>query len=372
MRHVNYCEAPKLMDPNIRRYLRDNSSAQIQIPSRILWGSNPKMEKQPITVQQTRWLGRQGARWHQDRVLSLATSAMAHNKTLEGDRRRGSRAMEADMDASLDFLELEAHLVFDLGNADSKRWMSLADCCSSYLPAEDSLSGLDSSGYNDSTSSPDGATSSRSTASTRATRASKNIVEERVRRRRLNEKLYAIRGVVPNITKMDKASIIQDAVAYIEELQEQERRILAEVSDLEAGGCTAVVKSAASTGSEGVEDAGVGFSPRKKMRRTASSSSSINDVVTSPATHPVLLELEVIPIAEKLAVVSMRHDNAQHVMAKIYKALDSLRLKVINSSVTVVDGRTVHTMFIETEETDSVETIKEMVQATLSHLEFSM
>ncbi|XP_037403871.1 uncharacterized protein LOC119266713 isoform X1 [Triticum dicoccoides] len=190
--------------------------------------------------------------------------------------------MEADMDASLDFLELEAHLVFDLGDADSKRWMSLADCCSSYLPAEDSLSGLDSC-YNDSTGSP-------STASTRATRASKNIVEERDRRRRLNEKLYAIRGVVPNITKMDKASIIQDAVAYIEELQEQERRILAEVSDLEAGGCTAVVvKSEASTGSEGVEDAGVGFSPPKKTRRTASSS-SINDPVTSPATHPVLLE----------------------------------------------------------------------------------
>ncbi|XP_037403873.1 uncharacterized protein LOC119266713 isoform X3 [Triticum dicoccoides] len=194
--------------------------------------------------------------------------------------------MEADMDASLDFLELEAHLVFDLGDADSKRWMSLADCCSSYLPAEDSLSGLDSC-YNDSTGSP-------STASTRATRASKNIVEERDRRRRLNEKLYAIRGVVPNITKMDKASIIQDAVAYIEELQEQERRILAEVSDLEAGGCTAVVvKSEASTGSEGVEDAGVGFSPPKKTRRTASSS-SINDPVTSPATHPVLLEFRIL------------------------------------------------------------------------------
>ncbi|VAH55894.1 unnamed protein product [Triticum turgidum subsp. durum] len=272
--------------------------------------------------------------------------------------------MEADMDASLDFLELEAHLVFDLGDADSKRWMSLADCCSSYLPAEDSLSGLDSC-YNDSTGSP-------STASTRATRASKNIVEERDRRRRLNEKLYAIRGVVPNITKMDKASIIQDAVAYIEELQEQERRILAEVSDLEAGGCTAVVvKSEASTGSEGVEVAGVGFWPLKKTRRTASSS-SINDPVTSPATHPVLLELEVMPIAEKLAVVSMRHDNAQHVMAKMYKALDSLRLKVITSSVTFVDGRTVHTMFIEMEETDSVETIKEMVQAALSHLEFLM
>lgn len=282
------------------------------------------------------------------------------------------------MDASLDFLELEAHLVFDLGSAAadryvmSKRWISLADCCSSYLPAEDSLSGLDSSCLNDSAGSPDGATSSPSTASTRTTRESKNVVEERDRRRRLNEKLYAIRGVVPNITKMDKASIIQDAVAYIEELQEQERRILAEVSDLEAGGCTAVVKSEASTGSEGVENAGVGFSRRKKMRRT-SSSSSINDAVASPATHPVeIFELEVTPIEEKLAVVSMRHNNTQHVMAKMYKALDSLCLKVITSSVAVADGRTVHTMFIETEEMDGAETIKEMVQAALSHLEFSM
>jgi hypothetical protein len=54
--------------------------------------------------------------------------------------------------------------------------------------------GLDEafSGYYDS-SSPDGAASSA---------ASKNIVSERNRRRKLNERLFALRAVVPNITKV--------------------------------------------------------------------------------------------------------------------------------------------------------------------------
>ncbi|XP_017699987.1 transcription factor bHLH35-like isoform X2 [Phoenix dactylifera] len=86
--------------------------------------------------------------------------------------------------------------------------------------------GLDEaiSGYYDS-SSPDVASST----------AAKNLVMERNRRRQINERLYALRSVVPNITKMDKASIIKDAISYIQELQEQERRILAEISELESG-----------------------------------------------------------------------------------------------------------------------------------------
>lgn len=229
---------------------------------------------------------------------------------------------------------------------------------SMYLPAEDSLSGLYFC-YDDS-SSPDGA-SSWSTATTRATRASKNIIMERDRRRRLNEKLYTLRGVVPNITKMDKASIIQDAIAYIEALQEQERQLLAEISDLETDNCTA------SVGSQAEED-GVGLPRRRKMRRT-SSASSINDAITSPATYPVqILELEVTNVAEKLSVVSLRHGKARDAMAKVCGALQSLCLKVITASVTTVAGSMVHTMFVETEGMDGAQTIKEMIQVALHHL----
>ncbi|KAK4483754.1 hypothetical protein RD792_010956 [Penstemon davidsonii] len=64
--------------------------------------------------------------------------------------------------------------------------------------------------------------------------ASKNIFSERNRRKKLNERLYELRSVVPNITKMDKASIIRDAIEYIKSLDDEERKIKAEISELES------------------------------------------------------------------------------------------------------------------------------------------
>ncbi|KAF7072093.1 hypothetical protein CFC21_077273 [Triticum aestivum] len=173
--------------------------------------------------------------------------------------------MESDMEVSLDF-SWETPSFFELCDADSM-----------HLPAEDSLSCL----YEDSMSSPEGASSG-------LTRrwAGRNMLNERDRRMRLNEKLYAIRGVVPNITKMDKASIIQDAIAYIEELQEQERQILAAPR---TDGGAAVVQA------DSTVDDGIG-SPPRKIRRTTSASSMCSPPRkirrTTPATHPVqILEL---------------------------------------------------------------------------------
>ncbi|CAA2934891.1 transcription factor bHLH35-like [Olea europaea subsp. europaea] len=64
--------------------------------------------------------------------------------------------------------------------------------------------------------------------------ANRNIVSERNRRKKLNERLYALRSIVPNITKMHKESIVEDAIDYIQKLQEEERKIQAEISDLES------------------------------------------------------------------------------------------------------------------------------------------
>ncbi|KAK8928905.1 Transcription factor FER-LIKE IRON DEFICIENCY-INDUCED TRANSCRIPTION FACTOR [Platanthera zijinensis] len=63
---------------------------------------------------------------------------------------------------------------------------------------------------------------------------SKTIVSERRRRGRMKERLYELRSMVPNITKMDKSSIIGDAVAYVRELQGQEKKLAEEISNLES------------------------------------------------------------------------------------------------------------------------------------------
>ncbi|KAG8095884.1 hypothetical protein GUJ93_ZPchr0013g37262 [Zizania palustris] len=66
---------------------------------------------------------------------------------------------------------------------------------------------------------------------------SKNLMAERRRRKRLNDRLSMLRSIVPKISKMDRTSILGDTIDYLKELTERiktlEEEIGASTEDLD-------------------------------------------------------------------------------------------------------------------------------------------
>ncbi|KAL2533412.1 basic helix-loop-helix (bHLH) DNA-binding superfamily protein [Abeliophyllum distichum] len=186
------------------------------------------------------------------------------------------------------------------------------------------------SAYYDS-SSPNGTNSSM---------ASKNIVSERNRRKRLNERLYALRSVVPNITKMDKASIIKDAIQYIQKLQEEKRRIQSEISELESG------TSPDSAVFDFDQEATTFCSNPKRRKR----SDHGYDSASSRSLPIEVLELRVTDMGEKTVVISLNCSKRTYTMVKLCEIFESLKLKIITANITAFSQNLLKTVFVEADE----------------------
>ncbi|XP_054810292.1 transcription factor MYC2-like isoform X2 [Prosopis cineraria] len=60
-----------------------------------------------------------------------------------------------------------------------------------------------------------------------------HVEAERQRREKLNQRFYALRAVVPNVSKMDKASLLGDAISYITELKSKLQRLESDKNELQ-------------------------------------------------------------------------------------------------------------------------------------------
>ncbi|KAJ0259024.1 Myc-type [Hirschfeldia incana] len=139
---------------------------------------------------------------------------------------------------------------------------------------------------------------------------SKTLISERKRRGRMKDKLYALRALVPNITKMDKASIVGDAVAYVQELQSQAKKLKADIAGLEA--------SLNST--EGYQE------PSPDAHKTRRG--------FNPPVSKKIIQMDVIQVDEKGFYVRLVCNKGEGVATSLYKSLESLSsFEVQNSNL---------------------------------------
>ncbi|XP_075474546.1 transcription factor bHLH35-like [Primulina tabacum] len=191
-------------------------------------------------------------------------------------------------------------------------------------------------------SSPDGIHSSL---------ASKNIASERNRRKKLNERLYALRSVVPNITKMDKASIIKDAIEYIQTLHEEERILQAEISEIENG------KSSNSPSCD--------FDQEFCSKAKRSKIDQYDHGSTFKSFPLEVLELRVSSMGEKTVVVSLTCNKRTDTIVKLCEMFESLKLKIITANITAFSGRLLKTLFIEADE-DEKELLRAKIESAIA------
>ncbi|CAH8276239.1 unnamed protein product [Arabidopsis lyrata] len=140
-----------------------------------------------------------------------------------------------------------------------------------------------------------------------------HVEAERQRREKLNQRFYSLRAVVPNVSKMDKASLLGDAISYINELKSKLQKAESDKEELQKQ-------------FDGM------------IKEAGNSKSSVKDRRCLNQESSVLIEMEVdVKIIGWDAMIRIQCSKRNHPGAKFMEALKELDLEVNHASLSVVN-----------------------------------
>nr|GLL36273.1 transcription factor MYC2-like isoform X3 [Ipomoea trifida] len=134
-----------------------------------------------------------------------------------------------------------------------------------------------------------------------------HVEAERQRREKLNHRFYALRSVVPNVSRMDKASLLSDAVSYINSLK---------------------------TKVEELECRQLQLRESKKVKIEAVGDNQSSTSAASSAASPVDVEVKIVGPD---AMIRVQSENANYPSAKLMNGLRELELAVHHASISSVN-----------------------------------
>ncbi|CAL9037469.1 transcription factor MTB2 [Musa acuminata AAA Group] len=150
-----------------------------------------------------------------------------------------------------------------------------------------------------------------------------HVEAERQRREKLNQRFYALRAVVPNISKMDKASLLGDAISYITELQKKLKEMEAE-------------------------------------RETWGDPSRVDH--KRPPPHCPEIDIQT---AQDEVIVRVNCPLDRHPVSKVIQALKDSQIDVVDSKVAATNDSVLHTFVVKSPAAEQL--TKEKLIAALAH-----
>ncbi|XP_004509817.1 transcription factor bHLH90 isoform X2 [Cicer arietinum] len=170
----------------------------------------------------------------------------------------------------------------------------------------------------------------------------KNLVTERNRRKRINKGLFTLRSLVPNITKMDRAAILEDAIEYIKELQKQEIKLQEEVKALEVEDCE---KNTLQLRVKTEKEQAKGTRSLPLIELNQSSSDSTRKT-------KMKLQVEVNHIGGTEFLIKLCCEQKKGGFSRLMEAIHSFGLHVVHANMITFDGIVSNNLMVEATEQD--------------------
>ncbi|KAM7261043.1 hypothetical protein ACFE04_026518 [Oxalis oulophora] len=145
-----------------------------------------------------------------------------------------------------------------------------------------------------------------------------HVMAERQRREKLNSRFYALRAVVPNVSRMDKASVLSDAITYINELK-------GKVDELDSN--RLLHKNVKFEGSDSTTT-----SVEQQITKTSGGSSS--NYNSNCAFGVDQLEVNIVG---NDAMIRVQSENVNYPCARLMEVLRNLECKIHHASMSCVN-----------------------------------
>lgn len=153
-----------------------------------------------------------------------------------------------------------------------------------------------------------------------------HVEAERQRREKLNQRFYALRAVVPNVSKMDKASLLGDAISYINELKAKLQSTESDKEELKNQ--VDSLKNELKSNKESRQHL-----PADQEHKLPGSSSSKQG---PGGNNNLEMDIDVKIIGWE-AMIRVQSNKNNHPAARVMGALKDLDLELLHASVSVVN-----------------------------------